>query len=291
VPGLYGGGTETFNGLVTKSGHLGRSILAEEDWDGTMHLRSDVSWGLSQAAARTDPIPDPVSPFVLLHELSHGNVSAAEAGSGEDEDFYQAAPQNADIEEGVTNVGAILRAGDFFDQMGIGDLPVKGQNGLTMRQLAEESAKPDVIKAGRSWPIYHKRTQAAYRWLEDLAKAEGTPAAKLPQRVRELADEMNRLGAAGKARYVARADRRYGIKWGTGEPAGVPLEASRSVTAAQRAEQIIAFAWADPQANAAEAQRRIIALAEANPGVHEVTDAGTMIARLVSAVARKGGTQ
>jgi hypothetical protein len=53
----------------------------------------------------------------------------------------------------------------------------------------------------------------------------------------------------------------------------------------QEIDQIMEFAWADPQANAMEALRRINALAERFPGDARVTDAGAMIYKLASSVA------
>ena len=53
----------------------------------------------------------------------------------------------------------------------------------------------------------------------------------------------------------------------------------------QEIEQIMTFAWDDPQANAREALARINALAEQYPDDRRVTDAGAMIYKLASSVA------
>lgn len=57
------------------------------------------------------------------------------------------------------------------------------------------------------------------------------------------------------------------------------------ISGEQQADQIMNFAWANPEANAAEALAQIRALAKRFPGDHAVADAGAMIARLASSVA------
>jgi outer membrane protein assembly factor BamD (BamD/ComL family) len=51
-------------------------------------------------------------------------------------------------------------------------------------------------------------------------------------------------------------------------------------------EQIMDFAWANPEANAMQALQQINALAERYPDDRRVTDAGAMIYKLASSVAR-----
>ncbi len=72
----------------------------------------------------------------------------------------------------------------------------------TVTEYAKRLRDPDRIAKGEAWGHYGWQTAAAQQWVIDAAKAEGK--GKKSPRVRELADEINREGAGGKAPAMAR---------------------------------------------------------------------------------------
>lgn len=72
----------------------------------------------------------------------------------------------------------------------------------TLGQYAERLRDPQRIAKGEAWGHYGWQTSAAQQWALDAARAEGQGPAST--RVRELADEVNREGSAGKVPAMLR---------------------------------------------------------------------------------------
>jgi hypothetical protein len=233
VPGILGGGTEAWNGKV----HVFRaasspSIAAEMEWDGRMNMNDTTAAGLKDAMDHPDqPVKDPTAFEVTLHELIHGNIG----GSPADLASYDAAlgirdpgnppkysdnklayqdPVKASIEEGFSELGAIHHAHEMFDAMGVGShlTQVKsdyGDRAATMDEVADKLADPERIDEGgaKTWGHYGWQTRMAQQWVQQIATDEGhtdlKPGQPGYQRVRELADEINRQGTANKMRAMA----------------------------------------------------------------------------------------
>jgi len=230
APRLVGGGAESFTGRVAVGKRVGGSKhnLATLDWHSDLHLRDDVAARMSH--------DDPAAAEVMLHEMIHGvGVQAADADAYQDK-------QAADVEEGFTELGATLHAGEFFRQAGI-----------------------DGPATPKAWGHYPAQTSAALAWARQVAAQRGVT-------VQQVADEMNRMGAAGKADAVARS----GVPW--------PGEARRSGQP-DTPEAILAWAWADPRRRAAQAFARLDAL----PAAPAVSDAAAMLTRLAAALPAREG--
>ncbi len=89
----------------------------------------------------------------------------------------------------------------------------------TMAEYAKRLQDPERVTSGNAWGHYPQQTKAAQEWTRQIAmseaafgppgklKAEAVSGGKGPlfqARMRELADEVNRLGPAGKTRAMAR---------------------------------------------------------------------------------------
>jgi hypothetical protein len=72
----------------------------------------------------------------------------------------------------------------------------------TFASYAKRLRDPDRVLSGDAWGHYEWQTAAAEQWVIDAAKAEGK--GKRSPRVRELADEINREGVAGKRAAMVR---------------------------------------------------------------------------------------
>jgi len=72
----------------------------------------------------------------------------------------------------------------------------------TMDELADKYDDPMMIDSGSGWGHYGSQTRAALYWVQDAAEGEGVTDMRRgspgSRRVKELADEINREGPAGK---------------------------------------------------------------------------------------------
>ena len=74
----------------------------------------------------------------------------------------------------------------------------------TMAEYAKRLQDPERITEGNAWGHYAGETAAALKWVSDVAAAERVRGRlKVQSRVRELADEINRQGPAGKIPAMA----------------------------------------------------------------------------------------
>lgn len=216
VPGLLGGGHETFNGQVELHGNLDEpgitSVRAMMGWDGTMKMRKDVAQQLEELVTTSGKV-NPDAAETVLHELIHGDIP-------EGQDYQDQAQAYQDmttglVEESFTEMGAIMHAPEFFDRMGIGSRPADNATPVTVRQLADMRNKPP--NQGGGWGHYDEVVQRAWSWIAEVSAAEGRPGDKA--HIQELADEVNRQGASGKmgimvAQVVRAAARSNPQKWG-----------------------------------------------------------------------------
>lgn len=75
---------------------------------------------------------------------------------------------------------------------------------LSMSDYARRLQDPEKIVRGAPWGHYGWQTRTAYEWAMEVAHAEGKRGPKaLQARIRELSDEVNRQGSAGKIRAMA----------------------------------------------------------------------------------------
>jgi hypothetical protein len=206
VPGLLHSKNEDWNGKVKLYPMASKKhILAEMDWNGTLNMADNVAAALDDARAHPDqPVKYPDAFEVLEHEMVHGVVPPGSATSNMDAYQDWATSQ---IEEGFTELGAIHHAGEFFDQMGIGDREARTYPGHTLHEMADTINDPSEIAAGNAWKHYPGPTKDAQDWVQSVAKEEGVadmrPGTPGHDRVVELTDEVNRQGAAGKIRVMA----------------------------------------------------------------------------------------
>ncbi|HEY2087002.1 MAG TPA: hypothetical protein VGH54_13410, partial [Mycobacterium sp.] len=92
--------------------------------------------------------------------------------------------------------------GGIWQAMGELNLTPSKVRRATVAEYAEHLRDPDRIAKGEAWGHYGWQTAAAQQWVLDAAKAERKGPKS--QRVRELADEINREGVGGKVPAMAR---------------------------------------------------------------------------------------
>jgi hypothetical protein len=228
VAGLLGGGHQMYSGKLRIASPLWDEFIAELNWDADMSVQEWVADQVADAAgeprkpqmgdpSRLEPgyVTKPEALQVLLHELIHGVIAESEPHyyGGLDKvtrrlyshkQAYQD-PRTAYAEEGFTELGATLHAADWFDAIGVGDRQTLGLSGYTtMREHARELATPDEITRGEygPWGHYPEQTKWAYQWCTLIAQAGGSQGQDMP-RIRELSDEVNRQGVAGKFAVMA----------------------------------------------------------------------------------------
>jgi hypothetical protein len=232
ISGLYGGGHESWNGQVTVFPQEDNpGVIGELTWAGRMNIEEGAARSIQKVLEDPDaPVKDPASLEVVLHELTHGLIGGGEAKVNkrreelglppksperyyEHLDAYQELPV-AQIEEGFTELGGIQHAPEFFDKIGIGDRPTTIPSGfarrrhLTLNDLARQYQNPSAIEQGAAWGHYGWQTKMAQEWVQQVAKDEGykdlwAPGQRGYDRARELADEVNREGPAGKVNVMA----------------------------------------------------------------------------------------
>lgn len=200
VPKLLGGSHEEWNGeakifLYSKQ----KEILALMDWDGTLNMADNVSQAIQDDVSIPGPVKQPDAFEVLEHEMIHGVVPPGSAAANE------AAYQTwsvSQIEEGFTELGATQHAADFFDQMGIGDRQTPRFPGHTVHEMAVAVNDPEEIASGNGWKHYPGQTKDALEWVQQIAKENGDNPDDMAV-LTELADEVNRMGAADKVDVMA----------------------------------------------------------------------------------------
>jgi hypothetical protein len=211
VPGLLGGGRELWNGTAdTVPAKSWPDFFAEMEWDGTMKLRDDVAAGIKDVMDNPGKsVESPHSFEVILHELIHADI---EHGPYQAHQAAYQNEENAAIEEGFTELGAIQHAPEWLNGMGIGDRKVPpfvgpGETSETRTDVAGYARNlqdPEKINTGRSWGHYARETRSAYQWALEVANAEGgLHGDALRKRAGELADEINRQGTRDKVPTMA----------------------------------------------------------------------------------------
>jgi 8-oxo-dGTP pyrophosphatase MutT (NUDIX family) len=213
VPGLLGArdapGIKSVR-VIPEKGNA--AILARMGWDNVMQVREDVAKHLVRAVSGTGggtrqgrvASSDLRGPVTILHELIHaqGFKDWGSDGQNDNTEAYQN-PAGAAIEEGFTELGATYHAPEFFQKIGIGDhyLGFGNAPSMTAEEYARGRSTLHAIDSGLSWGHYTGATQAAMSWVSKVASAEGN---NTTTRMRELADEINREGPAGKAPTMAK---------------------------------------------------------------------------------------
>lgn len=233
VPGMFGPDEHLdWDGkppTVYPDGSRGGAV-AEMDWNGHMAVRQSVAHSI--AADQADPgspVQNAADYEVPLHELVHAVIPAGQSReTNGDKQAYQGDMAKADIEEGFTELGAILHAHQFFDSAGIGGrkapdagnldsqrllAKLKGEPfrpdmsaGKTMDDLADEAAVPEKIRGGDAWGHYPVQTAQAFEWASMMAqmrtgKGETDPATKAE--IQDISDKVNAVGTAQKLPVMA----------------------------------------------------------------------------------------
>ncbi len=217
VPGLLGGGHETWNGQVSVfPAYDNPGVIGELDWNARMSIEEKTAGNIQDAVEHPDKlVSDPAAFEVILHELVHGivpegeNYAGSKPGYKENYRAYQELTV-AQIEEGFTELGSIHHAPEFFAKIGVGKRKL-GFMGIptpqTMNDRALALQDPVRIANGEAWGHYGWQTRMAQDWVQQVAMDEGhadlrrgTPGY---DRTRELADEVNREGPAGKVQVLA----------------------------------------------------------------------------------------
>lgn len=123
VPGLLGGGKESFTGRVELFSKQERPWLdGVIDWNGNISYRDGLAKSLKTDQENPgSPVDDPNAYDVVLHELIHGVIPEG-TRYGDNAAEYQDENTGA-IEEGFTELGTIHHAPEFLDAMGIGNRP------------------------------------------------------------------------------------------------------------------------------------------------------------------------
>jgi hypothetical protein len=179
-------------------------ILAEMGWDGTLHMNEATAKSLDDSDADpSKPIEDLDSHIVPIHEFIHAEVPPGT------QDANRLAYQDyatSQIEEGFTQLGAAYHGPEYMARTGEASRPTKA--GKTLGEVAQDNARPEAIAAGNSWGPYPRQTRDAQEWVQVIAKEEGfrdfTPGSSGFERAIQLTDDINRQGAAGKMKAMAR---------------------------------------------------------------------------------------
>jgi hypothetical protein len=123
LPGILGGGQSSWNGQIQIFRAAEKpSLAAQMDWDGNMEVQDGIARSMKDMLSHPDAEISSPDPFaVVLHELIHSIVP-------EDQIYAQNSMSFQDfdtsrIEEGFTELGTIQHAPEFFDKIGVGNLP------------------------------------------------------------------------------------------------------------------------------------------------------------------------
>jgi len=199
---------------VPKQGN--EDILASMGWDGQMELREDVVANLARIRNKDHKAPlnfhEADTYQVILHELFHsiGQGQRNTALLSQNTAAYQRKLQ-ADIEEGMTEIGAATHAAEFVDALGVGDTPTFAGN---LRNLATMYGLNSNLDSGGSWGHYASKVTRQYRWLQKVASlpAHRSLGRDEASRVKALVKEISRSGVEGKLGIMAeQLVRGYGL--------------------------------------------------------------------------------
>lgn len=209
------GGTQNWNGNVTLVSRTDWPFTyGEMTWGRSMRLRQDIAEQVADDLAHpNNPIHDPHSYEVILHELIHG-VGGPSDDVTADMDAFQD-ERMASIEEGFTELGATQHAAEFADAVGIGNRGLPPEDMTTRQQRSAHPPDVSSYAAARDtpqaingpegpWGHYSAQTRAALAWVREVASGEGVHGgAAVWKRATELSDEINRVGTAAKPRVMA----------------------------------------------------------------------------------------
>jgi len=290
VPDLLGGGHESWNGQVSVfPSEDNPGVVGELTWQGRMNIEEKAAEAIQDTMEHPDkPVSDPAAFEVILHELTHGVIGGrddkrrAALGlspvSGGAERYYDhsSAYQEetvAQIEEGFTELGGIHHAPEFFKAIGIGNREVEipsdviynpaGGYRQSMTGLALLRQDPVRVGNGQAWGHYAWQTRMAQDWVQQVAQDEGHSDLRISTpgyaRTRELADEVNREGAAGKIGVMANQVVRAALRNTPEAPLLKDQDAMDKVLRSTR--EAIREAWAGEQA-ATDAHRAAVKIAK-----------------------------
>lgn len=199
--------------IIPKQGN--ENFLAFMGWDGTMKIREDVAVSLLKTHDSNVPMTLPQSDAyeVLLHEAIH-SVGQGDWGTSLGTTNMDAYHNRlaADVEEGMTELGAALHAPEFFAGIGVGDRETVFAASLgnpyavhlTLQNLARRYASSSALADSESWGHYYDKVSRMEKWLMKVATLPSNLDPRLPsERVTDLADEINRSGVAGKLGVMA----------------------------------------------------------------------------------------
>src|SRR5262249_16783881 len=135
---------------------------------------------------------------VVLHELMHSIGQGQQSSSRlvQNRSAYQQ-KLTADIEEGMTEIGAAVHLADFVRALGAGDTPTYAG---TLHNLATRMGLNSNLESGATWGHYHDKVTRQYRFLQMVASLPAYRSAEKSEgkRVKKLVQEISRVGVGDK---------------------------------------------------------------------------------------------